>query len=74
MPMESVKITIDGMTCGHCVKAVEVELSELAVNILGVKVGSAEVRFDQTKVKREEIEEAVKNAGFTVVSIEEIKK
>lgn len=72
--MESVKITIDGMTCNHCVKAVEVELSELAVNILGVKIGSAEVRYDQGRVKPEEIEEAVKNAGFSVVSIEEIKK
>ncbi|GJQ32054.1 MAG: copper chaperone CopZ [Ignavibacteriaceae bacterium] len=71
--MESVKITINGMTCMHCVKAVEVELSELQVNVLGVKIGSAEVRFDPAKVKKSEIEDAVKNAGYEVVSIEELK-
>ncbi len=57
----------------HCVKAVEVELSELQVNVLGVKVGSAEVRFDPFKVKKSEIEDAIKNAGYEVVSIEELK-
>ncbi len=57
----------------HCVKAVEVELSELQVNVLGVKVGSAEVRYDPHKVKKNEIEEAIKNAGYEVVSIEELK-
>lgn len=57
----------------HCVKAVEVELSELQVNVLGVKIGSAEVRFDPAKVKKSEIEDAVKNAGYEVVSIEELK-
>ncbi len=57
----------------HCVKAVEVELSELQVNVLGVKIGSAEVRFDSDKVKKSEIEDAIKNAGYEVVSIEELK-
>jgi copper chaperone len=70
--MESVKIIIEGMTCQHCVKAVEVELSELDVNILGVRVGSAELRYDTNHIKAEEIDEAIKNAGFTVVSKEKI--
>ncbi len=72
--MESVKITIEGMTCQHCVKAVEVELSELDVNVLGVKIGSAEVRYDSLKVKPKEIDEAIENAGFKVVAIESLGK
>ncbi len=72
--MESVKITINGMSCMHCVKAVEVELSELQVNILGVKVGSAEVRYDPSKVKRSDLEDAIKNAGYEVADIEELKQ
>jgi copper chaperone len=72
--MESVKITIEGMTCQHCVKAVEVELSELDVNVLGVSIGSAEVRYDSLKVKSKELDEAIENAGFKVVSIETLNK
>lgn len=70
--MESVKITIEGMTCQHCVKAVEVELSELDVNVLGVNIGSAEVRYDPLKVKAKELDEAIANAGYKVVSIENL--
>jgi copper chaperone len=72
--MESVKITIEGMTCQHCVKAVEVELSELDVNVLGVNIGSAEVRFDPLKVKSNELHDAIENAGYKVVSIDKIEK
>ncbi|GAB1442710.1 copper chaperone CopZ [Ignavibacteriales bacterium] len=72
--MESVKITIEGMTCQHCVKAVEVELSELDVNVLGVNIGSAEVRYDSLKVKPKELNEAIENAGYKVIAIENLDK
>ncbi|KAB2907556.1 MAG: cation transporter [Ignavibacteriales bacterium] len=71
--MKTIKLKIDGMSCQHCVKAVEVELSELHVNVLGVQIGSAEVRFDSAKVKQSDIEDAVKNAGYSVVSVEEVE-
>jgi copper chaperone CopZ len=53
--MKSEKIQIKGMSCMHCVKAVKDELSKLNINIKNVGVGSAEVEYDESNLKREKI-------------------
>ena len=58
---------IDGMTCHHCVKAVEVELSETGVEQYDVEIGSAKVKYDENKVTEKEIETAIEEAGYQVV-------
>ncbi len=69
--MKNQSIAIKGMTCGHCVMSVRKELSKLdGVKINAVKIGSAEVTVDETKVKEQTLRNAVEEAGYTVESIQ----
>lgn len=63
-------ITISGMTCGHCVMSVKKELSKIeGVTVNEVKIGSAAVTVDETKVTDQVLQHAVEEAGYTVASI-----
>jgi copper chaperone len=65
--MKLEKINIEGMSCGHCVMAVKKELGKLPISVKDVKVGSAEVEYDESKVSKKDIENAVEEAGYKVV-------
>ena len=58
---------IKGMSCNHCVKSVEIELSEIDVDSYNVEIGSAIVKYDESKLSDSDIVKAVEEAGFTVV-------
>ena len=63
--MEKVHITIEGMSCGHCVSRVRRALQEVAgVQVTTVEVGSAEVEIDSTRTTPEEVARAVAEVGF----------
>lgn len=63
-------ITISGMTCGHCVMSVKKELGKVdGVTVNEVKIGSAAVTVDETKVTDQVLQHAVEEAGYTVASI-----
>ena len=65
--MESLHLTIEGMTCSHCVRAVEGRLKKTpGVEVEDVKVGSADVRYDPARTNVEEIAEAIADEGYTV--------
>lgn len=59
---------IDGMSCNHCVKAVEVELKKISLNSFEVEIGFAKINFDENKVTESEIHATIEKAGFTIVS------
>jgi len=65
--MKETKIAIEGMSCQHCVMAVKKALGGVP-GILGseVQIGSAAVKYDEGKVKKEEIEHKVEAAGYKV--------
>jgi copper chaperone len=64
--MESLHLTIVGMTCSHCVRAVEGRLKKTpGVEVEDVKVGSADVRYDPARTNVEEIAEAIADEGYT---------
>ncbi|MCB0730901.1 MAG: heavy-metal-associated domain-containing protein [Ignavibacteriae bacterium] len=65
--MKQAKFNIEGMSCMHCVKAVEVELEELGVESYDVKVGSAEINYDDSKITEQELVKAIDEAGYKVV-------
>lgn len=44
-----VNFKIEGMNCNHCVMAVKKEIQKLDVAELEVKIGEANVKFDETK-------------------------
>ena len=58
---------IDGMSCEHCVKAVNKELSNLKLNSYDVEIGLAKITYEETIVEESEIIEAIKEAGYEVV-------
>jgi copper chaperone CopZ len=66
---KTLTLTIDGMTCDHCVRAVEEALAGIdSTEVQSVEVGEATVRFDPDRTNRVELAAAVADAGFTVQS------
>lgn len=69
--MKETQLTIDGMTCSHCVMSVKKELSKVeGLQVEDVKIGSARVNIDETKVSRERLSAAVEEAGYRLVSVQ----
>ena len=67
--MDRMTMKIDGMTCGHCVKAVDKALRAVdGVAVENVAIGSAIVSFDPTAVSEARITEAVSDEGYAVLS------
>jgi copper chaperone len=67
--MKTQELKIEGMTCGHCVMHVKKELSKVAGLIIeDIQIGSARVKFDETKVTSEHLTNAINEAGYTLVS------
>ncbi|MBI4843967.1 MAG: heavy-metal-associated domain-containing protein [Nitrospirae bacterium] len=67
--MAELTLKIEGMSCGHCVMAVKKALSGInGISSSDVGVGSAKVIFDESKTSREDIENAVRKAGYRVKS------
>ncbi|MGH7647755.1 MAG: heavy-metal-associated domain-containing protein [Gemmatimonadaceae bacterium] len=63
--MERITVQIDGMSCGHCVAAVDRALRALpGVQVEQVDVGSATIAYDPASVSRERISDAVRGAGY----------
>jgi copper chaperone len=59
-------LLIDGMSCQHCVMELKKQLSNLDVKIKNVQIGSAEIGYDENKISNAQLEDAVKEAGFTI--------
>lgn len=67
--MENVTLTVNGMSCGHCVKAVEGSVGALdGVNTVSVDLGAKKVAvdFDSSKVTVEKIKETIDEEGYEV--------
>ncbi|MCM3675265.1 copper chaperone CopZ [Peribacillus simplex] len=67
--METVTLNVSGMSCGHCVNAVEGNVGKLA-GVENVKVhldtGKVDVAFDKEKVTLEKIKETIDDQGYDV--------
>jgi len=65
--MTETTIKIEGMSCQHCVARVKKALDGLSgVSASDVQVGSASVKYDEAKVKKEDIEAAIEKAGYKI--------
>lgn len=67
--MENVTLQVEGMSCGHCVKAVETAVTALAgVKEVNVALADAkvDVAFDAAQVSVEQIKEAIDEQGYDV--------
>lgn len=66
--MRTVKLKIDGMSCGHCVGQVTAALKAVpGTEVLGVRVGSADVRYDEARTGAPALARAVTSAGYPAV-------
>ncbi|NLY79140.1 MAG: copper chaperone CopZ [Lysinibacillus sp.] len=67
--MENITLNVKGMSCGHCVKAVEGSVGaldgvqEVKVNL---EAGEVNVTFDRAKVTIEQIKETIDDQGYDV--------
>lgn len=67
--MSNITLNVQGMSCGHCVKAVETAvgglqgIQEVAVSLDEAKVN---VAFDEAQVSVEQIKEAIEEQGYDV--------
>lgn len=63
-------IKVNGMSCSHCVNAVESSVGKLA-GVSSVKVdlegGEVTVEYDDSKTTLKEIKETIEDQGYDVV-------
>ena len=67
--MENVTLNVKGMSCGHCVKAVEGSVGALAgVEQVDVNLesGKVNVAYNDQKVSLAQIKEAIDDQGYDV--------
>lgn len=67
--MSQATFEISGMSCGHCVKAVDKALQQTdGVRVQNVAIGTATVEFDPSKVDTSAIARVIDDAGFQVTA------
>ena len=66
--MQSLTLHITGMSCSHCLNAVNTALGQLdGVVVKSARIGRAEVEFEPTKITPAEIAAAVADAGYDAI-------
>jgi copper chaperone len=67
--MRKLTLHIDGMTCGHCLNAVNQALASApGVRLESLRIGLAELTYDEHKTSPAAIEAAVAQAGYTATA------
>lgn len=68
--MQELTLSISGMSCGHCLNAVNQALAGLAgVRVDSVRMGRAEVHFDPAVTDTARIVAAVEDAGYGAIRL-----
>jgi copper chaperone len=66
--MAEATIAIEGMSCQHCVMAVKKALGGVPGIIdADVQIGTAVVKYDESKTNQEDLEGKIEKAGYKVV-------
>jgi copper chaperone len=69
--MRKLTLHIDGMTCGHCLNAVNHALvAAPGVRLESLRIGRAELMYDEDVTSPTAIEAAVGEAGYTATGSE----
>ena len=67
--MQTVTLNVKGMSCGHCVKAVEGSVGELeGVKQVNVKLDEAlvDVTYNESQLSLDTIKETIEEQGYDV--------
>ena len=66
--MERLRLSIDGMTCQHCVRAVTSALQAVpGVTVEHVEIGTAVVDYEPAQATEQAIVDAVNDEGYEAV-------
>lgn len=66
--METKEFKIEGMSCGHCVMAVENALKKFNSQELNVEIGKVHIAIDETVANEKEIIKTIEDEGYKVVN------
>jgi copper chaperone len=67
--MQKATFEISGMSCGHCVKAVDKALQQTdGVTVEQVAIGSATVAIDESKTTADAVAKVIDDAGYPVTA------
>ena len=65
--MNAVHLNIEGMTCEHCVRAIDNRLRKTpGVQVDKDVVGAVDLHYDQSRISLDEICELISDEGYTV--------
>ena len=65
--MSEAVMKVEGMTCQHCVMRVKKAIEQVpGVSRTEVVIGTARIAYDESRVKEEDLEQAVEKAGYKV--------
>jgi len=68
--MRHLTLHIEGMSCGHCLNAVNRALAGLpGIEIESVTIGRANLRYDERTMDSARIEAAVAEAGYRATGV-----
>jgi len=59
---------IEGMSCNHCVMAVQKNLLKINLSQPEVKIGTVKIEYDEKEISEEAIIKAIEEAGYKVVN------
>lgn len=66
--MSNVTLNVKGMSCGHCVKAVEGALESVgAKGNVDLAAGKVSIEYDEQKVTVDQLKQAIEDQGYDVV-------
>ena len=64
--MDELHLKIEGMTCQHCVRAVETRLRNTpGIEVKRVAIGEADVKYNSAAMTVDEIAELIADEGYT---------
>ena len=66
--MKKISLTVEGMSCAHCERAITNAMEDLGVTAVTASAQNAlvEVEFDESKLTVEAIKAEIAEAGYTV--------
>jgi copper chaperone len=66
--MENVRLTVKGMSCGHCINSIEGNVGKLTVHLVKVHLNEekVDVSFDSNVVSLREITDIIEDQGYDV--------
>ncbi|MGV7114834.1 copper ion binding protein [Paenibacillus kyungheensis] len=67
--MANIKLEVEGMSCNHCVQAVEGALQEIgAKGKVNLEAKSVDIEYDAAQVDIMKLTDAIEEQGYDVVS------